>query len=74
VLVGKKIVRGAKEVVLHSKNNLFAELEVVQRSMVLFYDVILEGRSVVSTQVTQLVFNTNLMSVAAAGSLLFCDN
>jgi hypothetical protein len=26
VLVGKKIVRGAKEVVLHSKNNLFAEL------------------------------------------------
>jgi hypothetical protein len=74
VLIGKKIVRGAKEVVFHSKNNLFAELEVVQRSMVLFYDVTLEARSVVSAQVTQLVFNANLMSAAAVGSLLFCDN
>lgn len=40
---GKKVVRPAKEVTLHSKNNLFAELEVVQRSMVLFYDMTVEG-------------------------------
>lgn len=43
VRVGKKIVRGAKEVILDDKNNLFAELEVVQRSMVLFYDIIVKG-------------------------------
>ena len=40
---GKRIVRPAKEVILDSKNNLFAELEVVQRSMVLFYDITVEG-------------------------------
>ena len=43
VRVGRKIVRGAKEVTLDSKNNLFAELEVVQRSMVLFYDMTVQG-------------------------------
>ncbi len=43
VRVGKKIVRGAKEVILDSKNNLFAQLEVVQRSMVLFYDMTVQG-------------------------------
>lgn len=46
VRVGKKIVRGAKEVILDDKNNLFAELEVVQRSMVLFYDMTMEGNVV----------------------------
>jgi len=30
-------------VILDSKNNLFAELEVVQHSMVLFYDMIVQG-------------------------------
>ena len=29
VRVGKKVIRGAKEVILDNKNNLFAELEVV---------------------------------------------
>lgn len=43
VRVGKKIVRGEKEVILDSKNNIFAQLEVVQRSMVLFYDMTVEG-------------------------------
>jgi len=43
VRVGRKIVRGAKEVIFDSKNNLFAELEVVQRSMVLFYDMTVQG-------------------------------
>jgi len=40
---GKKVVQPMKEVTLRSKNNLFAELEVVQHSMVLFYDITVEG-------------------------------
>lgn len=43
VRVGKTIVKKAKEVILKDKNNLFARLEVVQWSMVLFYDVTVEG-------------------------------
>lgn len=44
VRVGKTIVKQAKEVILNNKNNLFARLEVVQRSIVLFYDVTVEGK------------------------------
>lgn len=40
---GKKEITAAKEVILHSKNNLFVDLEVVQRSMVLFYNITVEG-------------------------------
>lgn len=40
---GKKEITPAKEVILHSKNNLFVDLEVVQRSMVLFYNITVEG-------------------------------
>lgn len=43
VRVGGKVVTAAKEVVLDSKNNLFVELEVVQRSMVMFYEMTMEG-------------------------------
>ena len=43
VRVGGKVVTAAKEVVLDSKNNLFVELEVVQHSMVLFYEMTVEG-------------------------------
>lgn len=45
VRVGGKVVTAAKEVILDSKNNLFVELEVVQRSMVLFYEMTVEGIS-----------------------------
>ena len=48
VRVGKKIVHAQKEVILDEKNNLFAELEVVQRSMILFYDITLEGNNLFS--------------------------
>jgi hypothetical protein len=40
---GKDIV-AAKEVILNSRNNLFVDLEVVQRSMVLFYGMTVEGK------------------------------
>jgi len=40
---GKDIV-AAKEVILNSRNNLFVDLEVVQRSMVLFYGMAVEGK------------------------------
>lgn len=40
---GRKEITPAKEVILHSKNNLFVDLEVVQRSMVLFYNITVEG-------------------------------
>ena len=43
VRVGGKVVTATKEVVLDSKNNLFVELEVVQRSMVMFYEMTTEG-------------------------------
>lgn len=43
VRVGGKVVTAAKEVVLDSKNSLFVELEVVQRSMVMFYEMTTEG-------------------------------
>jgi hypothetical protein len=35
--VDSKIVMTAKEIILDNKNNLSLELEVVQRSMVMFY-------------------------------------
>jgi len=44
VRVGKKVIRGAKEVILDNKNNLLAELEVVQRLMVMFCDMTVEGK------------------------------
>lgn len=37
--MGRKLVTTTKEVVLDSKNNLFVELEVVQWSMVMFYEM-----------------------------------
>lgn len=43
VRVGKKVVRKSKEVILDNKNNLFADIKVVQQSMVLFYDITIEG-------------------------------
>lgn len=45
VRVGKNVVSKSKEVVLDDKNNLFADIRVVQRSMVLFYDITVEGES-----------------------------
>lgn len=43
--VNKKVVKNSKEVILNDKNNLFANIEVVQRSMVLFYNITVEGES-----------------------------
>lgn len=43
IRIGKKIVAPEKEVILNSKNNLFVDLEVVQQSMVLFYDITVAG-------------------------------
>lgn len=45
VRVGKNVVRKSKEVILNDKNNVFADIRVVQRSMVLFYDITVEGES-----------------------------
>ena len=45
VRVGKNVVTKSKEVILNDKNNLFADIKVVQRSMVLFYDITVEGES-----------------------------
>lgn len=41
--VGKNVVRQSREVILNEKNNLFADIRVVQKSMVLFYDITVEG-------------------------------
>ena len=43
VRVGGKVITAAKEVVLDSKKNLFVELEVKQRSMVMFYEITTKG-------------------------------
>ena len=43
--VGKNVVRKSKEVILNDKNNLFADIKVVQQSMVLFYNITVEGES-----------------------------
>ena len=40
---GNKVITRAKEVILDNKNNLFVDLEVVQRSMVMFYGMTVEG-------------------------------
>ena len=45
VRVGKNVVRKSKEVILNDKNNLFADIKVVQQLMVLFYNIIVEGES-----------------------------
>ena len=45
VRVGKNVVRKSKEVILNDKNNLFADIKVVQQSMVLFYNITVEGES-----------------------------
>ena len=45
VRVGKNVVRKSKEVILNDKNNLFANIKVVQQSMVLFYNITVEGES-----------------------------
>ena len=45
VRVGKNVVRKSKEVILNDKNNLFVDIKVVQQSMVLFYNITVEGES-----------------------------
>lgn len=45
VRVNRKVVSKSKEVILNDKNNLFAKIEVVQQSMVLFYNITVEGES-----------------------------
>ena len=45
VRIGKNVVRKSKEVILNDKNNLFVDIKVVQQSMVLFYNITVEGES-----------------------------
>ena len=46
VRVAGKVTTSAKEVILDSKNSLFVDLEVVQRLMVMFYEITVEGKRV----------------------------
>ena len=54
VRVGGKIVKAAREVILDCKNNLFVELEAVQRAMVLFYKMTVEGVLQVTFVITMI--------------------
>lgn len=59
VRVAGKVITSAKEVILDSNNSLFVDLEVVQRSMVMFYEMTIEGKMV--ALFSELVWSTAII-------------